>query len=341
VSQKAEETPLISVIVPARDAAATLGRTLDALKRQDVDGAFEVIVVDDGSSDGTFVLATHADPPVRVVRNDLTEGPGAARNRGVAIARAPILAFTDADCFPTPGWLSEGLRAVADADLVQGAVEPDPQTPRAPFDRTIAVRDGDCYYRTANLFVRRRLFESLGGFEDWIVEGKGEGPFGWRAPTSGRRAEPARRNVGEDTWFGWSARRVGARIAFAPNALVHHAVFPQTMAQWVGYQWWKRHVPALAGRIPELREEVFFARLFFERRTFGFDLAVLAVVASALTRRRAALIGALPYARWIFREATAWGGRRGVAAASAAVAADAVSLGALLVGSATWREPVL
>jgi glycosyltransferase involved in cell wall biosynthesis len=334
-------TPVVSVIVPARDARPTLGRTLEQLSRQELDADYEVIVVDDGSSDGTFELAAGFGDPVRAIRSSETQGPGAARNRGVQEARAELIAFTDADCFPTPRWLFEGLRAIDGADLIQGSVEPDPAANgRSRFDRTVVVRGEDGYYQTANMFVRRELFESLGGFEDFIVEGGGDGAFGWRAPVDGSRAEPAKRNVGEDTVFGWRARRAGARTGFAPDALVHHAVFPGTKGAWIRYQWWKRHMPGLAARIPELREELFFGRWFLDRRSASFDLALLGVAAAAASRRRAPLIAALPYAHQVYRDCSGRGLRSGASLAAASIAADAVTFGSLVAGSIAWRAPV-
>src|SRR5262245_38699529 len=114
-----------SVIVPAHDAASTLGRTLEALAAQDLDEPFEVIVVDDGSHDATATLAE--DAGVRVIRHPQPLGPGPARNSGAEFAQGEALAFTDADCYPTPSWLREALAALEHADLVQGAVRPDPE----------------------------------------------------------------------------------------------------------------------------------------------------------------------------------------------------------------------
>src|SRR4051794_35765095 len=131
----------VSVVVPARNAAATLGRTLACLADQEVDGRFEVIVVDDDSEDRTADIARAARGPVTVI-SDGRLGAAEARNRGVAAAAAPVIAFTDADCFPTRDWLANGLSALADAELVQGRVQPDPGAPLGPFDRTIWV-DGE------------------------------------------------------------------------------------------------------------------------------------------------------------------------------------------------------
>src|SRR5437588_11975405 len=101
---------LVSVIVPARDAQDTLPRTLAALSRQELDGEYEVIVVDDGSRDRTVEAVGGADGPVTVVQQP-PRGPAAARNLGVEHARGAALAFCDADVYPTRGWLRAGLRA--------------------------------------------------------------------------------------------------------------------------------------------------------------------------------------------------------------------------------------
>src|SRR4051812_19242261 len=99
------DPPAVSVIVPARNAARTIGDTLAALARQDLSAPYEVVVVDDGSDDGTAEVAEHAGGAVRVIRSE-GRGPGPARNAGAKESRAPVLAFTDADCVPTSGWLS-------------------------------------------------------------------------------------------------------------------------------------------------------------------------------------------------------------------------------------------
>src|SRR4051812_44110188 len=97
----------VSVVIPARDAEAMIGRTVAAARAQELDGPFEVIVVDDGSQDDTGRIA--ADAGARVVRNGAALGPADARNAGVAAATAPLIAFTDADCVPAPGWLKAGV----------------------------------------------------------------------------------------------------------------------------------------------------------------------------------------------------------------------------------------
>jgi glycosyltransferase involved in cell wall biosynthesis len=301
--------PTVSVVIPARDAASTIGDTLAALAEQQAD---EVIVVDDGSRDATAALA-EASPVVTHVIRGTGEGPGAARNAGAAAATGEALAFLDADCVPQPGWLREGLRALEEADLVQGRTTPPPDVPRGPFDRTLWVVAPWGLFETANLFVRRELFERLGGFEPWL--------------------SPARsKELAEDVWFGWRAVRAGARTGFCDAALVHHAVLPRGPRDYVAERLRLRYFPAMAKRIPELRETFFWQRLFLTPRSAAFDLALAGAVLAAATRRPWPLALALPYARIARRRPRAW---------PVDVAADAVGLASLLAGSARARSLVL
>ena len=336
--QRTGASPSVSVIIPARDAAPTLQRTLTALRAQEFEDEFEVVVVDDGSRDQTAAIAEGHAPFVRLIRNERSEGPGAARNRGVRAARAPVLAFTDADCFPTPHWLARGVEAIARAEIVQGAVQPDPDATRTPFDRSLIVEGDGGFYQTANLLVRRETFNAVGGFRDWALERPGRR----RWSSDRRRRRATRTPIGEDTLFAWTARRAGARSAFAPTALVHHEVVPGSFRDEMADAWhWTMDMPGLARFVPELRDGVFHHRWFFSGRTARFDLAVAGLVATTVTRRKLWLAGAVPYAAWVTRVARRWGARRGVEFALGAPASDAATLTGLLVGSIAWRCLVL
>jgi len=308
----------VSVIVPARDAAGTIGATLQALAVQDLSEPYEVIVVDDGSSDGTGPIAERSPGPVRVLRQD-GNGPGPARNAGAAAGRAPVLAFTDADCSPQPGWLRAGLGTLDRADVVQGRVIPDPGAELGPFDHTVWVVGESGLYETANLFVRREVFERLDGFEDFV---------------GARIGKP----LAEDVWFGWRARRSGARTAFSSEALVHHAVVPRGPEGYVAERVRLAYFPAIARRVPELRRTLFFGRLFLTRRSAAFDLAVAGLATAMVKRSPLPLVAALPYATSVARYGRRWRSSR---VAAVEVAADAVGLGALASGSVRSRSPVL
>jgi len=111
----------ISVVIPAYNAGATLGDCLAALGHQvDLPAPFEVLVVDDGSRDGTPAVARQAQadlspampmaaplplPQVRLLQQPRA-GPATARNRGIQAARGQLIFFLDADCVPASDWLA-------------------------------------------------------------------------------------------------------------------------------------------------------------------------------------------------------------------------------------------
>lgn len=234
----------MSVIIPARDAGRWLGACLDAVAAQTAAPAHEVIVVDDASVDGTAQLARSHPAVTRVV-----SGPGrgsyAARNAAIALATGELLAFTDADCVPDPGWLAAGADAVErGADLAGGevvsAVAGGPPNAWERYDRAVYLRQDelvreDHFAATANLFVRRAVVDDLGGFDSSLKSG-GDYEFGRRATSAGHRlvyvpeasvVHRPRASLRE-TWHlhrrlgaGWAAlARKGARPAlFADAAL--------------------------------------------------------------------------------------------------------------------------
>jgi glycosyltransferase involved in cell wall biosynthesis len=308
-----------TVVIPARDAARTLPETLDALADQDLAEPFEVIVVDNGSNDDTPQLASEHPRVDKVLRRERGAGPGAARNDGVAAATGPVIAFTDSDCVPSPAWLREGLAAMDGADLVQGQVLPVEGIPVGPFDHTLWVTSEYGLYETANLLVRREWFDRVGGFED-VVDTRHERPFG------------------EDALFAWRARRAGARTAFAPGALIHHAVFPGTPEQYLDERRRDRHFATLADLIPELREVFFYRRFFLNRRSAAFAAAAAATVA---TRKPAALLAFAPWALLVKEESKR---RTGVASKRVAVTVargDAIAFAGLLKASINGKGPLL
>lgn len=310
----------VSVVVPAHESASTLERTLAALVGQELPEPYEVIVVDDGSTDAGAAIAERAGPPVRLVRQKQA-GAAAARNRGAGEARGEVIAFTDADCFPTSRWLAAGLEALERADLVQGAVAPPPEVRLGPFDRTLIVVDESGLYESANLLVRRELFDRVGGFPHVIDPGSG-------------------RPLGEDVSFGWRARRAGARTTFAPDALVHHAVFPRSRREYVSEHWRLGHFAAIAAEVPELRRHFMFGRLFLSRRTAAFDAALAGVALAALSASLLPTLAVAPYAAETVRDALRWR-THAPEVVLVGLAADTVGMASLVRGSLRSRSTVL
>jgi glycosyltransferase involved in cell wall biosynthesis len=118
--------PVASVIIPARNASAIIGEQLDALARQRLEHAWEVIVVDDRSTDGTGEVARRYGgtlPSLRVIESDRSVNAGHARNVGAAAARGSLLLFTDADDVVGDGWLEHMISALGEASLVAGRLD--------------------------------------------------------------------------------------------------------------------------------------------------------------------------------------------------------------------------
>jgi glycosyltransferase involved in cell wall biosynthesis len=272
--------PSVSVVVATRDRAERLAQLLASLRAQTLDPAgFEVIVVDDGSTDTTpaVLRAAAAENGLRLrsIRRPDSRGPAAARNAGWRAARAPLVAFTDDDCVATPAWLEEGLAAARAAAVVQGRVDPNPAQLHllGPFSRTLEVHSAGPEFHTCNIFYRRELLEGLGGFDESF-------------PLPG----------GEDTDLGWRARASGATIAYAPAAHVLHEVArlgPLPMLRFA--RRWEHAIPVFA-KHPELRREQLHLGLFWSA-PHAHLLRFLAAL--PLLRRQPTLAALLarPYAR--------------------------------------------
>ena len=119
-----DETPRISVIVPAFNAEPWLEDCLRALEQQEfAPRQYEIIVVDNNSSDASPNIAGRHERVTLLRENQ--QSSYAARNRGASAARAPVLAFTDADCAPDPKWLRTIYETMSDpqTDVVIGSRE--------------------------------------------------------------------------------------------------------------------------------------------------------------------------------------------------------------------------
>ncbi len=199
---------MISIIVPAYNAEKTLAECLDALLAQSLPrDRYEVIVVDDGSTDRTAEIATRY--PVRVVRRARNAGPAAARNRGVREAHGEIVLFTDADCVPSTQWIARMVAPFAEPDVV-GVKGTYRTTQRSLIARLVQL-EFEIRYRRMSMFpqidfidtysaaYRRSHLIDCGGFDATFS-----------APSV------------EDVDLSFRLAGMGCRLLFVPDAWVEH-----------------------------------------------------------------------------------------------------------------------
>ena len=220
----------ISVVVPARNAEQTIGECLESLLTQsEPRERYEVIVVDDGSTDDTRQVVQRYEV---TLLDQPHEGPAAARNRGVAASQGEVVLFTDADCVPAPDWIEEMLRPFEGQDVVgvKGAYR---TRQRGVLPRFVQCEYEERYERMARLkqidFVdtysagyRRQIFLAEGGFD-----------------TAYPNASV------EDQEFSFRLAERGYKMVFTPKAIVYHR-HPETVRAYlrrkfnIGY--WKVRV---------------------------------------------------------------------------------------------------
>jgi glycosyltransferase AglE len=185
--------PMVSVIVPALNAAASIGACLQALINQTYDRErYEIIVVDNGSRDETSELADRY--PVLLLQEGRWRSPYAARNTGIARAGGEVLAFTDADCTPEQTWLERGVEVLesAGADLIGGKVTFTFSRPARLGELADALWHLDVKRQietnracmTANLLVWRKVVDVIGPFDPRVRSG-GDGRWTRRATDAG------------------------------------------------------------------------------------------------------------------------------------------------------------
>lgn len=320
----------VSVIVPVRNRRDLLSELLDALEEQTFRD-FEVVVVDDGSTDGADLeVVERAGGPIQV-RLERSGGTGAvgARRLGVEASSGEILAFTDSDCVPDARWLEAGVKAIdSGLDMVNGLTRPVREV--GSLERSMASAT-EGLYPTCNMFFRRSTYETFGGFDDTA-----------RNRLKFRVNERARgTGFGEDSIFAWNLIRAGVRHAHVPEAIVEHQVFPPDPLEWLSRAMQMAAFPALIKEVPELRRTLL--RNGFYLRPRNRVPVYVTAACLLLGRRRAAMLG---FTWWVL--ATALMLRRIPARwpsnlpwLPAEMALDAVVSGSLVVGSVRARSLVL
>lgn len=289
--------PTVTVVVPTVDRVALLRRCLRGLAGQTGAPPYDVVVVHDGHPGvAELVDECAATMPVRGLRVG-ERGVSAKRNAGWQAARSDLVAFTDDDCEPTPGWLA-GMVTVAAAghDLVAGPVLPHPDDAdvTGTFARTIEQRDDVGFFPGCNLLARREALTGVGGFDPGL-------------------------RAGEDTDLAWRLIEAGARRGWADDGVVFHAVRVVSFADHL------RSLPRWADlalvvrRHPQLRERLAHRRWFWKSTHPVACLAAAGLLLAPVDARAA--VAAAPL---VARRVRAHGVRAGLALAVSDVAEVAV-----------------
>jgi glycosyltransferase involved in cell wall biosynthesis len=198
-----------SIVIATKDRERYLERALASLEGQIGAPSFEVVVVDNGSSDGTAAVARRYGERLQLrYVNEPEPNRGRARNRGVASATGEYLLFCDDDVQAPPGWVAAHAAAHRDGDLVvNGPILNVPSYEARP--KPAAANYSGAFLCTCNASLRKRSFERAGGFDE------GFDLYGW-----------------EDTELGVRLRNAGLRRLFAWDAYIWHIKPPaeQTLA---------------------------------------------------------------------------------------------------------------
>lgn len=262
--------PFVSVIVPTLNRRDMVAAQVEALRSQTYPSScFEVLVIDNGSTDGTEQWALQAGQTTpfrfRFLRNlSPFRVPAQSRNIGISESQGDILAFTDSDCIVSPGWLTAGVEALLnapEAGLAQGKTLPWDDEGKPAVYKTVAVESMNACFETCNIFYRRSAIELVAGFHrDFIEE--------YSYP----------KYFGEDTDLAYRVIEGGYSTVFAPAALVWHRILPQSMRSWIldplkAFSW-----PLLVRKHPRIRRDMLCGGVFLTRMTAFFDLALIGLI---------------------------------------------------------------
>ncbi len=233
--------PTVSVVVPVLDRAGMIGDLLDSLVAQDYPAErLEVVVVDNGSTDGTHAVV--ARYPVRLAVETGRRSSYAARNRGIAESTGDIVAFTDSDCIAQPGWIRALVAGSEAPELGAFAGEVIAFEPVTRVERFFALRRRGQHAAmlrhpylpcatTSNLAFRRAVLDEIGLFDASLRSG-GDVDLAWRMQ-----------------------ERTAYRIGYRPDALVAHRNRSSVGAMWRQSQLYGEGIAALEPLHPVFHRE--------------------------------------------------------------------------------------
>jgi glycosyltransferase involved in cell wall biosynthesis len=212
-----EQTIALSVVLCAHNEAKVIERQLRALASQECSEPWELVVVDDRSTDGTSdVVESYRDrlPSLTVVRLDSGLGLATARNLGIRRSRGAKIVTCDADDEVQPGWLAAMSRALDTHEIVGARLDPTLINPPwlvkargIPHTQELPTFLGIPWSGGGALGLRRAVFDTVGGFDEHM-------------------------NGGEDRDFGVRAALAGFRASFAADAAISYKFRPDARSAY-------------------------------------------------------------------------------------------------------------
>ncbi len=232
-SSRSEREVDLTVIIPARDAAGTLPAQIRALARSEYPGGWEVVLVDDASTDDTAAVARAAADDagidLRVVEPTAGSGPSVARNVGAAASDAPIMLFCDADDVVAPGWVAHMAEQLDRSPIVTGRLRSDRLNDpvlagsRGSGDRAPSFLGLYASVSAGNLGVRREAWEAVGPFDPGLT-------------------------AFEDAEWAGRAALAGIDVAWAPEVTADYRFRTGALDLWRQGRRYGQHRPIVARR---------------------------------------------------------------------------------------------
>lgn len=193
--------PCISIIIPAYNASSTIEKCLTSLFKQTFSGEYEILVVDNGSTDDTISRVKNLGCKFISVPDASVYG---ARNQAANKTSGEILAFIDSDCIADPSWLEEGVALLNEYDIVAGKILPQQSKRYVLYNydmyvSRVGMKGVKISIAAGNALMHRSVFNAVGGFDGHLQ-------------TAG------------DSIFSIKARHMGFTIGCGASAIVYHPV---------------------------------------------------------------------------------------------------------------------
>jgi cellulose synthase/poly-beta-1,6-N-acetylglucosamine synthase-like glycosyltransferase len=255
---------MISVIIPAYNAASTIRDTIEALLNQNYPkNKYEIIVVDDGSKDDTIKIVK-SYKKVRLIQQK-HKGPAAARNLGAKKARGSILLFTDSDCIPSKNWIRDMIEPLKNSEIVgvSGTYKTlNKESIVARFVGYEIERNHEMmkkqkyidFIGSYSAAYRKEIFLKFGGFDESFPIASGEDPE-----------------------LSFRISKAGYKMVFQPKAYVYHR-HPDTLKKFLRQQFWRGYWRVLLYKKHTdkmFRHSYTPLRLYFEIALLGLSSLLL------------------------------------------------------------------